>query len=305
MKTYLAPMYDVTDVSFRHLIQEIYSPNYFYTEFTNVDALFSEGGKPKALKQLEVPEGNTNTIAQIWGKDIENHTKAAKFLSTKNFAGIDINMGCPEKSATKIGLGAGLIKDFDRAGLIIEATLKGSNIPVSVKTRTGYNKHITKEWISFLSQFKLEAIILHARTMKQMSKVQADWNQLKIAREIVPSHIKLIGNGDVLSYKQGQELYKKYNLDGIMIGRGIFQNLNIFNPNGNNLNHKKRVELLYKHIELWKQYEMYKFKPNSVLTRFFKIYIRDFEGAATIRNNLIQNFDINNLQKVKQLIDYK
>jgi tRNA-dihydrouridine synthase len=193
-----------------------------------------------------------------------------------------------------------LIKFPDLAGEIIQATKEATKLPVSVKTRTGFGHHITEEWISFLLSQDPSAIILHTRTQKMQTDFPAEWEEMGKALEVrnaLKPHIPIIGNGDIFSIKDAEEMHARFPTDGFMIGRGIFQNPWFFNPNFNpGINDK--LDILLKHsrlyVESWGRERNF-----QVLKRFFKIYINGFESAATLRAKLMET---NNLEEVEKII---
>lgn len=284
----LAPMDDVTDTVFRQIVAQNAKPDLFFTEFVNVDGLQSPG-RPHLLPKLKISDKEKPVVAQIWGLKPENFYKTAKELKEMGFDGVDLNMGCPVKTVVKNGACAALINNRTLASEIIEATREGAgdSLPVSVKTRVGFTT-IDMGWIEFLLAKKLNMLSIHGRTAKQMSKVPADWDLIgqaaRLRNSLSPATL-LVGNGDVLSRKQGEELAKKYNLDGIMIGRGVFHDPLVFDT-GNpwqEWSMAEKVGLFIKHIELFeKTYEARerKFEP---LRKFCKTYINGFDGAAELR----------------------
>ena len=301
----LAPMADVTDMAFRQIITETGKPDVFYTEFVSADGLASEKGRPKLLPHLKFGESERPIVAQFFGSQPENFYKCAQLAVELGFDGIDINMGCPASKIVKQTSGSGLILNPAQAQEIIRETKRGArstssgqaDLPVSVKTRIGYNTIVTEEWISQLIEAKPDAIIVHGRTMKEMSKVPAHWDEIEKAGKLCrEAGIPIIGNGDVMSYQEGLEKAKQYNLDGIMIGRGIFHNPWFFNPavNPHDKTPQERVELLKKHInnfiELWNPPEAGALKARNFdqMKRFIKIYINDFEGAKNFRDGLMK-----------------
>ena len=163
----LAPMDDVTDIVFRDVVEKVSSPDVFFTEFVSVEGLSSKG-RDRVIRRLDRnPESQKPLVAQIWGKDLDAYTKAAEDISKMGFSGIDINMGCPERGIVARGFCGGLIGNYDGVEKIIEATKRGANnLPISVKTRIGLNEVITEEWFSFLLEQNLDAITIHARTVR-------------------------------------------------------------------------------------------------------------------------------------------
>src|SRR3989338_1390608 len=222
----LAPMADVTDSAFRQIILSCGKPDIFYTEFVSADGLCSEKGKLKLVPHLAFKKNERPIVTQFFGANPENFYKCAQIAVKLGFDGIDINMGCPDRKVLKQGGGAALILKPELAKEIIRETKRGAdNLPVSVKTRIGYNKIITEEWISHLIEAKPAAIILHGRTMKEMSKVPAHWDEIGKAGVLCrKAGIPIIGNGDIVTHAEGLEKAKQYDLDGIMVGRGIFHN---------------------------------------------------------------------------------
>jgi len=294
----LAPMADVTDMAFRQIIVECGRPDVFYTEFVSAAGLCSEKGRPKLLPHLKFKENERPIVAQIFGSVPKHFYECAKLIVELGFDGIDINMGCPASKIRKQDSGAGLILNPELAQEIIKETKRGLTqvlqgapvIPVSVKTRIGYNSIITEEWILKLIDAKPDAIIVHGRTTKEASKTPVHWDEIdkagKLCRE---AGIVVIGNGDVMSRAEGVEKAKQYNLDGIMVGRGVFHNPWFFNPNVDPIKKtpQERIVLLKKHIENFN--ELWGAEKNfNVMKRFIKIYINDFEGAKDFRNELMK-----------------
>ncbi len=288
----LAPLDDVSDTVFRQVVARAAKPDLFFTEFTNVDGYFSPGQASVGRKLRWDSQVEQPLIAQIWGKNPDNYFKMAEELTMKGFAGIDINMGCPEKSVVKSGNGAGIIGDYERAKAIIKAVQAGSGgkLPVSVKTRIGINTIITEEWASFLLKQNLSALTIHGRTAREMSKVPAHWDEIakvvKLRDELAPE-TKIIGNGDVLSRQQGLELAKQWGVDGIMIGRGIFQNIHVFEAEPREHNAQELIDILVYHLDLhertWAGQKH--FEP---LKKFFKIYVNGFANASEMRAELME-----------------
>jgi tRNA-dihydrouridine synthase len=323
----LAPMEDVTDTVFRRLIKSCGAPDLFYTEFTNCEGMQSSGSS-KLSHRLIYDKSEKPIIAQVWGITPEDYYNTAGLILKMGFDGLDINMGCPVKKIIKQGACSALIKNPNLAKEIYLASKEGvkNKIPVSIKTRIGFDKIETEEWIGFLlSQVKPEVLTIHGRTVKQLSKVPNNWDEIAKAVELKNQIQKqdqtktlIFGNGDVLSLQEAHEKVKKYSLDGVMIGRGIFKNPFLFNPNyfqdpftGQIINQKTkqivdkkiRLELLLKHLKMWqKQWQNPNFDENlqsskenprylknySELKRFFKIYITDFPGSSHLRNELMK-----------------
>ncbi|HVS78968.1 MAG TPA: tRNA-dihydrouridine synthase [Candidatus Saccharimonadales bacterium] len=290
----LAPMDDVTDTVFRQIVADCAKPDLFFTEFVNVDGLQSPG-RERLLHKLLLSDKEKPVIAQLWGLKPENFYKTTKELIGMGYSGVDLNMGCPVKTVTKNGACAALINNRQLAGEIIDATKEaaGDSLPVSVKTRVGFTT-IDMGWIEFLLSKKiLNMLSIHGRTAKQMSKVPANWELIGQARELrdslSPSTL-IVGNGDVDSRRQGEELAAKYGLDGIMIGRGIFHDPFVFAQNSpwESWNKQQKLELFRNHIKLYIQTYKNNERRFEALRKFCKVYINGFDGAADLRAEFME-----------------
>lgn len=302
-KFILAPMDDVTDTVFRQVIADCAPPDIFFTEFVNVDGLQSPG-RSKLIHRLAFTDKEKPIVAQIWGLKPENFYKTTKDLIEMGFAGVDINMGCPVKTVVKDGACSALMNNRDLAVEIIQATQKAAagKIPVSVKTRLGFNE-IDLSWAELLLEQNLDMLTIHGRTRKEMSKVPSNWEAIGYIRKLrdkIVLKTLIIGNGDVLSRDQGLELAKKYKLDGIMIGRGVFGDPYIFAKDSpwSTKTANERIELYKKHIQLFK--DTYKNNERSIrtLNKYCKIYINGFDGAKDMRDKLMHAESIDELLKV-------
>lgn len=306
----LAPLDDVTDTVFRRIIADCAPPGLYFTEFVNVDGLQSPG-RPKLLKKLLFTSAEQPLIAQIWGKQPDNFYKTARQLADGtfarelglpdglNFAGVDLNMGCPEKKIVKNGTCSALINNRELAGEIIEAARRGldGKLPLSVKTRIGFNQP-DMTWIEFLLKQKLNMLTIHGRTRKQMSKVPADWEFIGQARQLrdkLSPETLIVGNGDVHDHQHGLELAEKYQLDGAMIGRGVFEDPFAFAKQSPwpDMSAADRIALYQKHIELFVETWQDSERHIQTLNKFCKIYINNFPGARELREQLMsaQNID--------------
>jgi len=298
----LAPMEDVTDTSFREIVARISDPlhlHILYTEFTSVDGMNHPVGKIRVGERLLVSdseklvlkEKNIRLIAQIWGRKPELFYKIAREITEEyDFDGLDINMGCPVKNVVKNGCCSALINEPELAKEIILATKEATHLPVSVKTRTGIKSHDTEKWIGQLMETKPSAIILHGRTQKQQSDGLADWDEIAKGarvRDQLNPETRFLGNGDVVSVSHGQELCDKYNIDGVMIGRGIFHNPWFFNPLHTSQTKEEKLKQLLLHTHIFEQNWGGK-KNLNILKRFYKIYTNDFVGAASLRASLME-----------------
>ena len=285
-------MEDVTDVVFREIISKLAKPDVFFTEFTSIDALFSKG-RETAEKRLRYNENQRPVVAQIWGTDPEKFRAAAEFIAQLGFDGIDINMGCPDKSVLKRGAGAALINNNELTEKIIKSVKLGApNLPLSIKTRLAPDQLLTNSWFSFLLSMEIDALTIHARTAKELSKFNANWqeigNAVKLKNKLNPEII-LIGNGDVESYCEILEKHKTYGVDGVMVGRGIFKNPWLFEKGTSIKEHTKKeyIELLNTHTKLFSE-TWGKDKNFETMKKFFKIYCSGFSGSAILRARLME-----------------
>lgn len=287
----LAPMEAVTDVVFRHVVETAGGPDVYFTEFTNAASYFSEKGRDSTKGRLAFTEDEQPIVAQIWGTNPEHFGFMAKGMKELGFAGVDINMGCPAKDVVKTGGGSGMIRNPENAAAVIAAA-KESGLPVSVKTRLGDVKlDEFKEWLTHILKQDIVNLTIHLRTRKEMSKVPAHYELIsevkKIRDEIAPQTLLTI-NGDIRDREHGLELVEKYGIDGVMIGRGIFTNPYAFSKEVREYSREELLGLLEQQLDLFDKYskelEPRKFDP---LKRFFKIYVRDFEGASELRDTLM------------------
>jgi tRNA-dihydrouridine synthase len=232
-------------------------------------------------------------VAQIFGAKPENIKKACQLISKLGFDGIDINMGCPDKSVIKQGAGSALIKTPKLARDIIQAAISGANgLPISVKTRLGFNTMEYQTWLPELLKENISALTVHFRTKKEMSKVKAHY---ELAQEVVKivravnKDVKLIANGDILSTEEGIEKMVEYGFDGVMIGRGVFGNPEFFAGN-NILSLEKKLKYLLEHTKLFEKLLRTK-KADSrsfdVMKKHFKAYVNGFDGAKELRVKLM------------------
>lgn len=303
----LAPMYDVTDVAFRQTVTACGPPHVFFTEFTSSDGLTSPG-RDRLMHHLLFEKNEHPIVAQIFGAHPEKFLETAKLIRELGFDGVDINMGCPKKAEMKGGACAALFKNPSLAQKIVLATREGAgNLPISVKIRIGDTKIDWQPWIASLLETRPAAISIHLRTRKEMSKVPAHWEELPKMVTFIQSCMNVedrplvIGNGDVLSLSEARDKVNQSGCNGIMIGRGIFQNPWLFNeavdpatisPTDKAkvlLDHARRFEKLFSNI-----------KRFDILKRFFKIYITNFPSAAEIRDELYHTASVDEAEAVLQ-----
>jgi len=297
----LAPMEDVTDTVFREVIRSVSEAdvlNVLFTEFTSTDGLCNEIGRKNVSSRLVVSDSerewlnrtNTKLVAQIWGSDPEKFRQSSELISEMGgFDGIDINMGCPVKKVVKNKSCSALINYPELAREIIVATKEGTHLPVSVKTRLGFNDVITEKWIGNLLDENPAAITIHGRTQKMQSEGEAMWDEIGKAvqlRNERKSETLILGNGDVDSYSKAMQHVADFGVDGVMVGTGVFKNPWMFNKSLPEITMEMRIALLTKHITLY-DVTWGKTQNFNVLKRFFKIYLNGFEGAAYWRDQLM------------------
>jgi nifR3 family TIM-barrel protein len=293
----LAPMADVTDAAFRRIVAKYGKPDVMWTEFVACDGLQSIG-REHLMRDLSYTEAERPIVAQVFGSKPENFKATAELIRELGFDGIDINMGCPENNIVKQGAGAYLINTPEIAKEIILATKEGAGaLPVSVKTRIGYNKNELETWIPFLLETNISALTIHSRTRKEMSDVPARWELIKRAVEIrneMKSQTLIIGNGDVKNISEGKERAKETACDGIMIGRGIFGNPWLFADRKDEPTFEEKCNVLLEHAFLFEKIfgnpsiNSGQAKNFSILKKHFKSYINGFNGAKELRVALME-----------------
>ncbi|HCY0872949.1 TPA: tRNA-dihydrouridine synthase [Staphylococcus aureus] len=291
----LAPMEDVTDIVFRHVVSEAARPDVFFTEFTNTESFCHPEGIHSVRGRLTFSEDEQPMVAHIWGDKPEQFRETSIQLAKMGFKGIDLNMGCPVANVAKKGKGSGLILRPDVAAEIIQAT-KAGGLPVSVKTRLGYYEiDEWKDWLKHVFEQDIANLSIHLRTRKEMSKVDAHWELIEVIKnlrdEIAPNTLLTI-NGDIPDRKTGLELAEKYGIDGVMIGRGIFHNPFAFEKEPREHTSKELLDLLRLHLLLFNKYEKDEIRQFKSLRRFFKIYVRGIRGASELRHQLMNTQSI-------------
>jgi tRNA-dihydrouridine synthase len=343
----LAPMDGVTDAPFRFIIKKEGNPDIIFTEFTHVHGLCVAGDK--LLHHFLYDESERVVIAQIYGKEPEYFYHATKMVCALGFDGVDINMGCPAKTVTASGAGAGLIRTPALALEIVAAVKEGvrhwvengeitglaertrkhfedqqkqqldslekfianSNnpqltdgqknllsskdssiarnlIPVSIKTRIGYDKPITEEWISNLDKSNPEWITVHGRTLKQMYAGLADWNE--IAKAVKSTSRPILANGDIKSKKDFDDVIQLTKVSGALIGRSVFGNPWTFNELRGDLTNISKEKKLQTMLEQTKRFiEIYP-EPKAFfhMRKHFGWYATGFENAIELRKELMQ-----------------
>ena len=299
----LAPMEEVTDVVFRHVVSEAARPDVFFTEFTNSESYCHPDGIKSVRGRLTFTEDEQPIVAHIWGDKPENFRQMSIGMAEMGFKGLDINMGCPVPNVVQNGKGSGLIRRPDVAAELIQAA-KAGGLPVSVKTRLGFTE--IDEWQSWLKHILEQDIVnlsIHLRTRDELSKVDAHWELIpeikKLRDEVAPDTLLTI-NGDIPDRQTGLELANQYGVDGVMIGRGIFHNPFAFEKEPKEHGSEDLLDLLRLHMGLHDKYSHLELRPFTALHRFFKIYVKGFRGASELRNQLMNTKSTN---EVRELLD--
>ncbi|MBI3573470.1 tRNA-dihydrouridine synthase [Candidatus Kaiserbacteria bacterium] len=311
----LAPMADVTDPAFRRVIAKYGKPDAMWTEFVSGDGLIlaPEEGRKKLLADLQYSPEERPIVAQFFTGKPEIMEKVAALAVQLGFDGVDINMGCPDKSIEKQKAGAALMKDPKRAKEIIAAAVRGgAGLPVSVKTRIGYNKDELDSWLPYLLETDLAVITFHARTRKEMSSVPAHWDRVTRAvdlRDKLNPKVLILGNGDVKDLAEAGEKVAETGADGIMLGRAIFGNPFLFSslrkekrperPEGvEGPSIEERLKVMVEHTKLFEK--LLPHKNFAIMKKHYKAYVNGFPGAAELRGKLMETV---NAEEVKVIIN--
>jgi len=297
----LAPMSNVTDSAMRLILARHAKPDVIFTEFVSTAGLCSKKGRSRLLPDLRYDPCERPIVAQFFGREPEEFRSSAMLAAELGFDGIDINLGCPDKSVLRQGSGSGLIREPALVAEIVEAAREGG-LPVSVKTRTGYSHAIIDEWIPLLAAMNPAAISLHGRTRRQRYSGLADWGHIARAAEIAKAAgIPLIGNGDVQSYREAVEKAERFGVDGVMIGRAAMGNPWVFSAETERsaLTQRELLRVVIEHAEVYEEHYT-GIKSFANLRKQLKDYVADFNGAKTLRMALVQT---NSAREVRQVIE--
>lgn len=305
----LAPMADVTDPAYRKLIAETGRPDIAWTEFVSADGLFHtrekkgmQDAENPLVRDLQYTEGERPIVAQLFSSNPEMMEYAARLATELGFDGVDINMGCPDKSIEKQGAGAAHIKNPERAKEVIAAAIRGTEgkIPVSVKTRIGYNKVEYQEWFPHLLSSGISALTIHLRTRKEMSLVPAHY---ELASEIVSfcraqnQNVLLLANGDLQSVAEARAKATEHDFDGMMLGRAIFGNPWLFKGESpGDHTPEERVRALHTLATYFST--LAPAKHFATLKKHVKAFINGWDGSAELRANLMETNDLESFTKV-------
>jgi nifR3 family TIM-barrel protein len=291
----LAPMADVTDPAFRKMFAKYGKPDITFTQFVSTDGLMSPG-RERILRDLRFSDDERPIVAQVFGATPKHFEETAKLVKDLGFDGIDINMGCPEKKIQKQHACAALITEPKLAQEVVLATKEGAgDMPVSVKTRIGYNTNEIETWLPTLLEVDPVAVSIHARTKKEMSKVPARWDVIKRAVEIrdeFGSESLILGNGDINSLAEARERVKESGVDGVMIGRGVFGDPWFFNEkiHRSELPLEERFRVMLEHTKTFEDL-LGDIKNFAIMKKHFKAYVEGFGGAKELRIELMNAKD--------------
>jgi len=296
----MAPMADVTDAAFRRLFAKYGKPDVTWTEFVSADGLCHPVGRQVLVTDFLYTEAERPIVAQVFTAHPEKMREAAAFIAELGFDGLDINMGCPDKSILKQGAGAKLIQDPLLAQELIAKAKEGvgNAIPISVKTRIGFNTNEIETWVPALLAAKPAAITVHARTKKEMSLVPARWEHVARAAELAQgTGVLIIGNGDVKSMEEARARAKETRCDGIMIGRGLFGNPWFFSESFP-LSVTERLHVMMEHTDLYEEIFLEK-KNFALMKKHYQAYVHGFDGAKELRTELM---DCENALAVRNVV---
>ncbi|GDZ85443.1 tRNA-dihydrouridine synthase [Leuconostoc citreum] len=299
----LAPMEAVTDTIFRRVVAQAGPPDVYYTEFTNASSMVHPKAKFSVQGRLAVAENEAQPVAQIWGSRPEDIAGAAKILPTMGYRAVDINMGCPDATVIKNGAGSDLIRHDDLAEKIISAA-KASGLPVSVKTRLGfYHAEEFHDWLPIILRQNVAVLTVHLRSRKEMSKAPAHVEYideiLAMRDKLAPKTLIQI-NGDIKTRAEGLALAKIHpGIDGIMIGRGIFENPYAFEKIPRQHTLEESIALLKRQLDLFDDVNANVTpKHFEALKRYFKIYLRGFAHASSLRQLLMETHSTTEVRQI-------
>ena len=308
----LAPMEDVSDPPFRSVCK-INGADLMFTEFISSEGLIRDA--EKSVQKLDIYDSERPIGIQIFGDKIESMKQAARIAEAANPEILDINYGCPVKKVAYKGAGAGILLDLDKMQKMTAEIVKQVKIPVTVKTRLGWDENTIKieEVAERLQDVGIEALTIHGRTRKQMYKGTANWNYIADVKNNPRISIPIFGNGDIDSPLKAKEYKEKYGVDGIMIGRAAIGNPWIFNQIKKYLNEDEEIEkpsiderinILKKHLLFSAEWKGEKLGLIE-MRRHYSNYFREIENFKEYRMKLILSESINNSMDLLKEISEK
>jgi len=305
---FLAPMEDVTDPSFRYMCKK-FGADLMFTEFISADGLIREARK--IVQKLKIYDYEHPVGIQIYGHIPEAMEKAALLINNSDADILDINFGCPVKKIANRGAGAGMLRNLPLMKEITERVVNNSSLPVTVKTRLGWDIDTINinETSLLLQDCGIQALTIHARTKTQMYKGQADWSHIGSIKKNNKIKIPIIGNGDVTNGKSAAEKFEKYNVDAIMIGRAaigkpwIFKEIKHYLKTGEELpkpSVKQLVEYALEHLE-----KSIEFKENQKaiyeMRRHFALYFKCIPNFKETRLKLLTS---QTYEEIHSILDF-
>lgn len=299
---FLAPMEDLTDPSFRYICKKM-GADFVYTEFISSDGLIRDG--VKSVKKLDINDYERPIGIQLYGHIIESMVEATRLAEKAGPELIDINYGCPVRKIANRGAGAGMLKNIPLMLEMTKAIIDATTLPVTVKTRLGWdeeNKNI-REITLMLQDIGIQAITIHGRTRNQLYKGQADWTLIGEVKNDPKIQIPVIGNGDVSNPLIAAEMFKKYEVDGIMIGRGavgrpwIFKEIKYYLETGRLLPEPTVNEKVDLAVEHFKKSLEFKQEPVGIyeMRRHFSNYFKGLPNFKETRLRLLTTLNINEI----------
>ncbi|NRB63718.1 MAG: tRNA dihydrouridine synthase DusB [Saprospiraceae bacterium] len=294
----LAPMEDVSDPPFRALCKE-QGADMMYTEFISVEGLIRDASK--SVQKLDIYEAERPIGVQIFGAEMDSMMRAAEIVEEAQPEVLDINYGCPVKKVVCKMAGAGILQDIDRMVKLTEAVVKSTSLPVTVKTRLGWDEKtmFIEEVAERLQDVGIKALSIHGRTRKQMYKGEADWTLIGKIKENPRIHIPIFGNGDIDSPQKAQLYRERYGVDGIMIGRAsignpwIFRDIKHYFATGEILpppDIHERVKAVRQHVKHSLEWKGVKLGILE-MRRHYTNYFRGYPGVKHFRGRLVQSQD--------------
>ncbi len=308
----LAPMEDVSDPPFRALCKE-QGCDLMYTEFISVEGLIRDASK--SVQKLDIYDEERPIGIQIFGAEIDSMMRAAEIVEEAQPEILDINFGCPVKKVVCKMAGAGILQDLDRMVQLSDAIVKSTNLPVTVKTRLGWddNTKYVDQVVERLQDVGIQAISIHGRTRKQMYKGEADWTLIGKIKENPRIHIPVFGNGDIDSPDKAVQYKARYGVDGIMIGRAsignpwIFREIKHFVETGKYLNRPQvpeRIKAVRQHLDHSIEWKGTKLGVLE-MRRHYGNYFRGLPHVKHFRSKLVTEDDPDILHDILDELETK